>query len=770
MTTAVPRLVRRTSASFAAIACTLLASGCRDGIDPVAVAPAATLQGASASYTAYFLPPLGADHPSTAALATGLSPVVEVCAWNGTACDATVARFVTGAGPAAIRTTPDAAGARGFYHVEWKTSASSLRAGATYRIQVRLEGRELAHTDVQVADGRVGASRADVTRIQNGRTLPIKFRIEAAAVSPRLMVVIDDGVTGTPAASDQAYPRGTRVQYSFALRPGYENLLVSLDRQLVRASGTVQIDSVHMLYASADRTIVLTARGEAILRRMRGLLTAEDPAAEMQAILNMTGELADELPAAELRDQLGTISDRAWEMPRDSAAVRSLNEALHGHTFVLSDGSSAPATAFGLRSLSAAGDAPEPVTVVHTNGIFTDIGTAGYQTRLLDRIARGASLPNPLRVELLYNYTIASMGPDPKANEQARCLQDLANASPARGGNTVLERYARCRSVSFWLGTFDLVEALRQMLERAGVPFGAETDAIHLANRVDALMKAKQNVVLVPHSQGNLMAMQAVSTVKERQASSGLPVEQCLSAISVASPTSYGWPLTQGKDLEGHIAQYDFLLWLPLNRFQQIPTVYGNRLRDEAFGDPETAESNFFLWQYYRFKIHLPFNTYFVEQSTTGEIQANLQRLAALKCAGQPRTYRGSWTRDGGGSYNAFEAVVTVADGKPTVKWTFLPGSVREGTVRMEGEKVVWEYTEYNAPVTHRLAVVFDDAGCAGSWHHEYSENDFWQYTTPQTCALVANAPASLRSADAPVARITGAPSVIRWDTMPRRR
>lgn len=112
------------------------------------------------------------------------------------------------------------------------------------------------------------------------------------------------------------------------------------------------------------------------------------------------------------------------------------------------------------------------------------------------------------------------------------------------------------------------------------------------------------------------------------------------------------------------------------------------------------------------------------------------ERINPHPCIGSNQvTYRGYWTRSGSSyQYNPFEAVVTRSGSSVSVKWTFLPSDVREGTSRLEGDKVVWEYTQFSSPVTHRIKVSFDAAGCEGVWHHDYVYNNFYQYTNHSTC------------------------------------
>ncbi len=113
------------------------------------------------------------------------------------------------------------------------------------------------------------------------------------------------------------------------------------------------------------------------------------------------------------------------------------------------------------------------------------------------------------------------------------------------------------------------------------------------------------------------------------------------------------------------------------------------------------------------------------------------------------RTYRGYWVRSGSSyQYNPFEAVVTRVGSQVSVEWMFLPDDVRQGTATLSGNDVVWSYTAYHAPVTHRITVTFMANGCQGTWHHDYIHNNFYQTTNTSICWIVDGAQIQSLQAD----------------------
>ena len=166
-----------------------LSAGCRDAIQPsVTGGPMAVIMDGAHSGNSFFffLPPL-VPNPSSFFHAgkfnAGLAPVVEVCQLTGDP------RVLAGAdcmdltrvfGPA--RMTLDALNQQ--YQLNWDTKASPLLADKFYRIIVRgaARGKALGFVDVDPVDqGMKNVRTGDVVPFQDGRSLPIKVRIEDGA-------------------------------------------------------------------------------------------------------------------------------------------------------------------------------------------------------------------------------------------------------------------------------------------------------------------------------------------------------------------------------------------------------------------------------------------------------------------------------------------------------------------------------------------------------------------------------------------------------------
>ena len=135
------------------------------------------------------------------------SPTVQICLWNGAACDGSdVAAFSMAAGAGDERLRVDTLNEQ--YIVNWHTSRSNAMAGQIYRIRVLVGTTELGFADVAIVrgGGRNGSiGNGGLTSVAERSTLPIKFRIEYGAVQSAV-VFGSDGQFAALATSDSSAP------------------------------------------------------------------------------------------------------------------------------------------------------------------------------------------------------------------------------------------------------------------------------------------------------------------------------------------------------------------------------------------------------------------------------------------------------------------------------------------------------------------------------------------------------------------------------------
>jgi hypothetical protein len=125
----------------------------------------------------YFLPPLVPAPTYTGTFDGTRSPVVDICPWDGIACGPSIATFTmtTGPGSETVRVADE------HYIVNWHTDEFPLITHQMYRITVSVGGTDLGYADVVIAEsGREAKSMTtgDTFGLKDGRTMPIKFRIE----------------------------------------------------------------------------------------------------------------------------------------------------------------------------------------------------------------------------------------------------------------------------------------------------------------------------------------------------------------------------------------------------------------------------------------------------------------------------------------------------------------------------------------------------------------------------------------------------------------
>ena len=154
----------------------------------------------------YFLPPV-VPSPSYSGVSDGtLSPAVTVCELDAIAdtCGAIVAALPGGESGSEL---PRYDVMSQSYQVNWHTDQCltgpcSLDPAKTYRIRVLVGGIELGHADVDVVSNGAGLKNVNTDEfigLMDGRTLPLKFRIEQGAVS----LVESGGSTPLDAAGGQ---------------------------------------------------------------------------------------------------------------------------------------------------------------------------------------------------------------------------------------------------------------------------------------------------------------------------------------------------------------------------------------------------------------------------------------------------------------------------------------------------------------------------------------------------------------------------------------
>lgn len=115
----------------------------------------------------FFLTPIVNQGSFVGELDPDLIPLVEVCA--GTAVDCGADAVFAG----------EAELTGGHYHLNWSTRGV---AAGSYRLGVSVGGMQLGHADVQIVSRRSANGGGDDVVLAQGRTLPVRFRVEEGAL------------------------------------------------------------------------------------------------------------------------------------------------------------------------------------------------------------------------------------------------------------------------------------------------------------------------------------------------------------------------------------------------------------------------------------------------------------------------------------------------------------------------------------------------------------------------------------------------------------
>lgn len=130
----------------------------------------------------YFLPPMVKSPSYSGTFDAGLSPVVEICETKECVTMHATFSMVEGEGSELVRV--DEQGEH--YIVNWHTDKTGTEVGKTYRIRISVAGTVLGHADIQMAENGQDAKNltdGEAIALVDGRTLPIKFRVEEGAVN-----------------------------------------------------------------------------------------------------------------------------------------------------------------------------------------------------------------------------------------------------------------------------------------------------------------------------------------------------------------------------------------------------------------------------------------------------------------------------------------------------------------------------------------------------------------------------------------------------------
>src|SRR5688572_4290279 len=239
----------------------LLVTGCSDQPLPTGLTPDGPrldVADASSSYKSgfYLLAPMVSQPSYGGTFDATLSPTVEICELASGACGAVIATYTTTDGPDGefVRLQADEQS----YQVNWHTNQFALSTTAFYRVSVRagIDNTLLGYADVQPVSNGSGLKKIDTDEyigLVDGRTLPIKFRIESGIV----------GRVEVEPAEATAEPTATQ-QFVAVLRDLHGNVMTDDVSWASSDAAVATVDQTGLATAFDDGSATITATSERI--------------------------------------------------------------------------------------------------------------------------------------------------------------------------------------------------------------------------------------------------------------------------------------------------------------------------------------------------------------------------------------------------------------------------------------------------------------------------------------------------------------------------
>lgn len=344
-----------------------------------------------------------------------------------------------------------------------------------------------------------------------------------------LTVILSSGVSGNLTSGDSQYTRGEVVSYNFVASAGFENVRVEVADQRLPSSGTFIMDGPKTLVATADAVLPLSSEESSAVTAL-SVAIAQGNALQVATSLDLiTDSLLQTIPDSAAR-VMARIVARAVVPERDAGllvtALQASREAAQR-----AEGAALSSTVFGTE-------------IIYVNGVLTTSQTAQLTAQgWLSPLARKIGL-TPQAGFTVSAFHNTSATPTEVSGQQVLMCVALKWNEISLGLQTSLSSIDDCYppsgTVSFFGGTpaGDFEESAQQIVNLVlarGNPLRVQQDARGLADRLVSSRAAGRRLILVSHSQGNLMVQEALRflTTDSRWTTQDF---QCVGWVGVAPP------------------------------------------------------------------------------------------------------------------------------------------------------------------------------------------------------------------------------------------
>lgn len=457
------------------------------------------------------------------------------------------------------------------------------------------------------------------------------------APSSKIRFVLDSGVLGH-ANIDTTVSRGSAIPYALTVASGFARSLVTDNEKVVALSGTIIADTDHTLYAIAQRPLIVTPQIQPFADEAHALLTAPDPVAAFQSLLTHALTLDAQVGDAEATRQLNIAYSSAIDPFRDSAALRRINATLNGHQFVVepaADPSVSPSRASAsplrehdgiLRDVApgVSSDSAEPTTYLYVNGMYTGITGLVQTLPLLNTLRAEVPELHTSRAKLAFLYSATALEPATETQKFAICNL-IANPNDGISDFDFAMHFSACMQTLTAPQSNDKIEVARQYANSVFGTAALEADALRLAAMIDSYHEGGQHVIVIAHSQGNMMAQQAIRWMLDNHKYDVQKDSACIGVMALASPVSLNWPVN-GYYLKHVSVQGDLVAALSL--WPQTPTpLSAKAAADIGRFTPGSYQYVQARWKWGTKYLHAINSSYLLQAVTRKMIQDSLTSL-----------------------------------------------------------------------------------------------------------------------------------------------